>query len=112
MEGRSHSRGNGLLITRNQVQHFRVIGHFSLCHFFFSRVIRYLTKMDRCRNLGSLLTDVAWINTGTDMAVRNAGGDTSSSQVARGMVLPFQPLSLAFNHVNYYVDMPAVSLSN
>ncbi|CDP04695.1 unnamed protein product [Coffea canephora] len=24
------------------------------------------------------------------------------------MVLPFQPLSLAFNHVNYYVDMPAV----
>ncbi|KAG5515715.1 hypothetical protein RHGRI_036686 [Rhododendron griersonianum] len=44
---------------------------------------------------------------GTDMAVRNAGGDTSSSQVAGGMVLPFQPLSLAFNHVNYYVDMPA-----
>ncbi|EEF30370.1 ATP-binding cassette transporter, putative [Ricinus communis] len=25
----------------------------------------------------------------------------------RGMVLPFQPLSLAFSHVNYYVDMPA-----
>ncbi|KAI8029789.1 Pleiotropic drug resistance protein 2 [Camellia lanceoleosa] len=25
----------------------------------------------------------------------------------RGMVLPFQPLSLAFDHVNYYVDMPA-----
>ncbi|XP_022144645.1 pleiotropic drug resistance protein 2-like isoform X4 [Momordica charantia] len=24
----------------------------------------------------------------------------------RGMVLPFQPLSLAFNQVNYYVDMP------
>ncbi|KAK7284893.1 hypothetical protein RJT34_19647 [Clitoria ternatea] len=24
------------------------------------------------------------------------------------MVLPFQPLSLAFNHVNYYVDMPAL----
>ncbi|KAH0776999.1 hypothetical protein KY290_008410 [Solanum tuberosum] len=23
------------------------------------------------------------------------------------MILPFQPLSLAFNHVNYYVDMPA-----
>ena len=27
----------------------------------------------------------------------------------KGMVLPFQPLSLAFNHVSYYVDMPAVS---
>ncbi|KAI3523836.1 hypothetical protein L1887_02277 [Cichorium endivia] len=24
----------------------------------------------------------------------------------RGMVLPFQPLSLAFNHVNYYIDTP------
>ncbi|KAK3408153.1 hypothetical protein EUGRSUZ_J00451 [Eucalyptus grandis] len=30
-----------------------------------------------------------------------------STQARRGMVLPFQPLSLAFNHVNYYVDMPA-----
>ena len=28
----------------------------------------------------------------------------------RGMVLPFQPLSLTFNHINYYVDMPAVSV--
>ncbi|KAM0019487.1 putative ABC transporter, AAA+ ATPase domain, ABC-2 type transporter, ABC-transporter [Helianthus debilis subsp. tardiflorus] len=28
----------------------------------------------------------------------------------KGMVLPFQPLSLAFDHVNYYVDMPAVRL--
>ncbi|WCJ41762.1 ABC transporter G family member 34 [Euphorbia peplus] len=25
----------------------------------------------------------------------------------KGMVLPFQPLSLSFNHINYYVDMPA-----
>jgi ABC-type multidrug transport system ATPase subunit len=24
-----------------------------------------------------------------------------------GLVLPFQPLSLSFNHINYYVDMPA-----
>ena len=29
----------------------------------------------------------------------------------KGMVLPFEPLSLAFNHVNYFVDMPAVSHS-
>ncbi|KAK3433876.1 hypothetical protein EUGRSUZ_D01157 [Eucalyptus grandis] len=32
---------------------------------------------------------------------------TSENIQRRGMVLPFQPLSLAFNHVNYYVDMPA-----
>uniref|UniRef100_A0A5B7ABS0 Putative pleiotropic drug resistance protein 2-like n=1 Tax=Davidia involucrata TaxID=16924 RepID=A0A5B7ABS0_DAVIN len=50
---------------------------------------------------------------GIDMAVRNPQGSTSSTasvannQAKRGMVLPFQPLSLAFNHVNYYVDMPA-----
>ncbi|CAI9273161.1 unnamed protein product [Lactuca saligna] len=34
--------------------------------------------------------------TGTEMAARK-----------KGMVLPFEPLSLAFDHVNYYVDMPA-----
>ncbi|KAL8505058.1 hypothetical protein ACS0TY_016317 [Phlomoides rotata] len=26
----------------------------------------------------------------------------------KGMLLPFQPLSLVFDHINYYVDMPAV----
>ncbi|RZC82270.1 hypothetical protein C5167_045059 [Papaver somniferum] len=28
----------------------------------------------------------------------------------RGMVLPLRPLSVVFNHVNYHVDMPAVTL--
>ena len=28
----------------------------------------------------------------------------------KGMVLPFQPLSLTFDRVSYYVDMPAVSI--
>ncbi|GFZ11193.1 pleiotropic drug resistance 6 [Actinidia rufa] len=49
---------------------------------------------------------------GIDMAVRNSSGQTRSSVAEnennrRGMVLPFQPLSLAFDRVNYYVDMPA-----
>lgn len=26
----------------------------------------------------------------------------------RGMVLPFQPLSLSFSNINYYVDVPLV----
>jgi len=26
----------------------------------------------------------------------------------RGMVLPFTPLAMSFDDVNYYVDMPAV----
>jgi len=41
------------------------------------------------------------------MTVRNG----SSQERRTGLVLPFQPLSLAFNHVDYYVDMPAVSQS-
>ncbi|KAF5940642.1 hypothetical protein HYC85_021809 [Camellia sinensis] len=50
---------------------------------------------------------------GIDMAVRNAsqGSDSiigaSGHSTRKGMVLPFQPLSLAFSHINYYVDMPA-----
>ncbi|PON42827.1 ABC transporter-like [Parasponia andersonii] len=46
---------------------------------------------------------------GLDMPVRGCSETITSSEHAprRGMVLPFQPLSLAFSHVNYYVDMPA-----
>lgn len=29
-------------------------------------------------------------------------------KVERGMVLPFKPLNLTFQHVNYFVDPPAV----
>ncbi|THG23290.1 hypothetical protein TEA_020255 [Camellia sinensis var. sinensis] len=58
---------------------------------------------------GSSLTIASCI----DMAVRNAsqGSDSiigaSGHSTRKGMVLPFQPLSLAFSHINYYVDMPA-----
>ncbi|KAB1199716.1 Pleiotropic drug resistance protein 2 [Morella rubra] len=43
---------------------------------------------------------------GLDMSVGNAQGSNNSVHSKRGMVLPFLPLSLSFNHVNYYVDMP------
>lgn len=48
------------------------------------------------------------------MEVRGSSSEilgSSEHAPKRGMVLPFRPLSLAFNHVNYYVDMPAVSYS-
>lgn len=37
-----------------------------------------------------------------------AAGNTldSNARTKKGMVLPFQPLSLAFSHVNYYINMP------
>jgi len=39
-------------------------------------------------------------------------GNDSASGVApkRGMILPFQPLAMSFDTVNYYVDMPAVRI--
>ncbi|KAJ1697900.1 hypothetical protein LUZ63_006412 [Rhynchospora breviuscula] len=37
---------------------------------------------------------------------RKSGSEYSPGTAKKGMVLPFQPLSLAFNHLNYYVDMP------
>lgn len=55
--------------------------------------------------------------TGIQMSARNARASSSSvtgasnNEARRGMVLPFEPLSLAFNHVSYYVDMPAVSIN-
>lgn len=30
----------------------------------------------------------------------------------RGMILPFQPLAMSFDTVNYYVDMPAVKIQS
>ncbi|KAH7352830.1 hypothetical protein KP509_19G066000 [Ceratopteris richardii] len=44
-----------------------------------------------------------------DLASMNHSGsrtEENGSSARRGMVLPFQPLSIAFNEVNYYVDMP------
>ncbi|GMI90397.1 pleiotropic drug resistance 6, PLEIOTROPIC DRUG RESISTANCE 6, ATP-binding cassette G34 [Hibiscus trionum] len=58
------------------------------------------------------LKSVEMCSPSTNMAVKN-NLDNSVTCAAnqapskRGMVLPFQPLSLAFDHVNYYVDMPA-----
>nr|GLL36389.1 ABC transporter G family member 39-like isoform X1 [Ipomoea trifida] len=46
--------------------------------------------------------------------VENKKNESSEGMIPRerngsrkGMVLPFQPLALAFNHINYYVDMPS-----
>jgi ABC-type multidrug transport system ATPase subunit len=35
-----------------------------------------------------------------------SSNNTSKSAVTRGMVLPFQPLSISFDDISYYVDMP------
>ncbi|KAG7946277.1 hypothetical protein I3843_14G031600 [Carya illinoinensis] len=43
---------------------------------------------------------------GNNTPMSSIGTSTVQALVRRAMVLPFQPLSLAFSHVNYYVDMP------
>ncbi|KAK6126410.1 hypothetical protein DH2020_039860 [Rehmannia glutinosa] len=48
---------------------------------------------------------------GVDREVQQTSSDSLAGTIdhtpKKGMVLPFQPLSLVFNHINYYVDMPA-----
>ncbi|CAM0906091.1 unnamed protein product [Alopecurus aequalis] len=39
--------------------------------------------------------------------VTHGAEESANKRTETGMVLPFQPLSLSFNHMNYYVDMPA-----
>ncbi|XP_031737941.1 pleiotropic drug resistance protein 2 isoform X2 [Cucumis sativus] len=58
--------------------------------------------------LNPLADAKALITTDEDKKKRKNNTVNAQDQLQRrGMVLPFQPLSLAFNHVNYYVDMPA-----
>lgn len=38
----------------------------------------------------------------TNSRSRRGNGNT------KGMILPFQPLTMTFHNVNYYVDMPKV----
>ncbi|XVF78081.1 hypothetical protein PTKIN_Ptkin14bG0099900 [Pterospermum kingtungense] len=49
------------------------------------------------------------LDEGIDLLARNSSDITNvvNQAIGRGMVLPFQPLSLVFNHVNYYVDIPS-----
>ncbi|GAA0142444.1 ATP-binding cassette [Lithospermum erythrorhizon] len=56
------------------------------------------------------------VDTVTGMAVASTPEQnmlTEQPKISKGgMVLPFQPLSLVFNHVNYYVDMPTEMKKN
>lgn len=36
---------------------------------------------------------------------KSTGGESKN----KGMILPFQPLTMTFHNVNYYVDMPKVN---
>uniref|UniRef100_A0A0E0MGP8 ABC transporter domain-containing protein n=1 Tax=Oryza punctata TaxID=4537 RepID=A0A0E0MGP8_ORYPU len=46
-------------------------------------------------------------NSSATSSIPMSGSRSTNQQTRSQIVLPFQPLSLCFNHVNYYVDMPA-----
>jgi len=59
-------------------------------------------------------TKIVVIITGIDMEVRKTAHSSipkapENTKSKKGMVLPFRPLSLAFQDVNYYIDMPLVT---
>ncbi|XVF75720.1 hypothetical protein PTKIN_Ptkin13bG0209400 [Pterospermum kingtungense] len=73
------------------------------------------SSLDGQQNLKSIdvSPSTAPLFEGTDMVVKTTPessilGAADQAPTKRGMVLPFQTLSLAFDHVNYYVDMPAM----
>ncbi|CAI8614814.1 unnamed protein product [Vicia faba] len=96
-----------------------LVGFSLLFNLFFILALTYLNPFadskavnadeDHKKNESSSSRHHPLEETGTDMAVRNSSYtmSTSNHERKRGMVLPFQPLSMAFNHINYYVDMPA-----
>jgi hypothetical protein len=38
----------------------------------------------------------------------DASDAVAQAEPKRGMILPFQPLAISFDNINYYVDMPVV----
>ncbi|OMO66550.1 hypothetical protein COLO4_30505 [Corchorus olitorius] len=52
---------------------------------------------------------VQGINSQSTSNSRNKNSNSTGEVAKNGMVLPFAPLTMSFNNVNYYVDMPPVS---
>lgn len=54
-----------------------------------------------------------WLDADIEMAEKNTRESltpkANTATAKRGMGLPFRPLSLAFDHVNYYINMPTVN---
>ncbi|KAK2364343.1 pleiotropic drug resistance protein [Trifolium repens] len=76
-----------------------LFGFSLLFNFLFILAITYLNPIGDSN---------AFIEDEGDEKNENSSEISSLNEERRtGMVLPFQPLSLAFNHLNYYVDMPA-----
>ncbi|XP_051120010.1 pleiotropic drug resistance protein 2-like [Andrographis paniculata] len=74
---------------------------FNLC---FVAALTYLKPLGDSKSGGSKSDDEE--NKKNRAANRRVATEQTNEDSKRGMVLPFKPLSLSFDHVNYYVDMP------
>ncbi|XP_047094974.1 ABC transporter G family member 48-like [Lolium rigidum] len=55
----------------------------------------------------TILFNIFYILALTYLSLSVGTSEATNRPTHSGIVLPFQPLSLSFNHINYYVDMPA-----
>lgn len=60
-----------------------------------------------CYSTGEMLDRRLGSRSNTDNSNNNGGVPIAK----KGMVLPFTPLAMSFDDVNYFVDMPGVSRS-
>ncbi|PHT31502.1 Pleiotropic drug resistance protein 2 [Capsicum baccatum] len=111
------------MYTEDRVFWFCVVALFAFSFLFNFCFILALTYINPFGDSRSVISDddkskkkkrMQWSSASTApmtegiiMDVRNTNNSSIEEAKRRGMVLPFQPLSLAFNHINYYVDMPA-----
>ncbi|GJV37684.1 ABC transporter G family member 35-like protein [Tanacetum coccineum] len=48
---------------------------------------------------------------GAESSSRNATNGDANGASIKGMVLPFSPLAMSFDNMNYYVDMPVIHIN-
>ncbi|XP_047044233.1 ABC transporter G family member 48-like [Lolium rigidum] len=78
-----------------------MIGFTILFNIFYILALTYLSPS------GSSNTLVLDEESDSEKNVSVGTNEATNRPTHSGIVLPFQPLSLSFNHINYYVDMPA-----
>ncbi|PHT78994.1 hypothetical protein T459_17046 [Capsicum annuum] len=83
-----------------------VVPLFSLSFLFNFFIILALTYLNPLGDSRSVISDDG---KSIVMEARNTNNSSIEEAKKSRMVLPFQPLSLTFNHMNDYVDMPVVS---
>ncbi|KAK3127191.1 hypothetical protein QOZ80_7AG0569620 [Eleusine coracana subsp. coracana] len=84
-----------------------IVGYIILFNIFFLCALTFLSPGG---NSSTVIADDDDEKDSTNQAqmsqVTHDMNGAENKRTQTGMILPFQPLSLSFNHMNYYVDMP------